>query len=495
MQPQTTLSETEINSGLKHVLWDGIAGQILVTLTSGVFLVAFALKLGASNMVIGLLAAIPPLMQFLQIPAIYLVEKIRNRRMITVITALVARTSWLFMAAIPLLLSANTALATFLTIFLLTAALNAVTSNSWNSWMRDLIPQERLGAFFSKRMTFATAVGIPLGLLAGYFIDHWKIAFPEQELVVYSILFSVACIAGLIGVFFIYRTSEPKMVPVEGPMHFFKLLKEPFKNTNFRNLIIFFGSWNFAVNLAAPFFTVYLLERLEMEMSYVIGLSIISQITSLLFFRIWGKFSDRYSNKSILLVSGPLFMLCILGWTFTTMPERYVLTMPLLIIIHLFMGISTSGMALASGNIGLKLAPKGHATTYLATNTLVNSFTAGLAPILGGKLVDLFEGTELSMTLRWINLGNETLIPTFNIRQWDFFFVIAFLLGTYSIHRLSLVKEEGEVSEKIILSELVAEVIRPLRNISTAGGLRSMVLFPFSLIKNMKSFVFHIEHH
>jgi MFS family permease len=489
------LSETEINSGLKNVLWDGIAGQILVTLTSGVFLVAFALELGASNMVIGLLAAIPPLMQFLQIPSIYLVEKIRNRRMITVITAIVARSSWLFIAAIPLVLSVKTGLAIFLTLFLLTAALNAVTSNSWNSWMRDLIPQERLGAFFSKRMTWATAVGIPLGLLAGYFIDYWTLTFPAQELVVYSILFSVGCLAGLGGIIFIHRTSEPEMLPAEGEMNFFKLLLEPFKNTNFRNLILFFGSWSFAVNLAAPFFTVYLLQLLQMEMSYVIGLSIISQITSLLFFRIWGKFSDRYSNKSILQVSGPLFMLCILGWTFTTMPERHVLTMPLLVVIHIFMGISTSGMALASGNIGLKLAPKGQATTYLATNSLVNSLAAGLAPILGGKLVDSFKGKELSMTLKWINLGQETSIPTFNIRQWDFFFVIAFLIGTYSIHRLSLVKEEGEVSEKIIISELFSEVIRPLRNISTAGGLRSMILFPFSLIKNMKSFVFHIERH
>lgn len=34
--------------------------------------------------------------------------------------------------------------------------------------------------------------------------------------------------------------------------------------------------------------------------------------------------------------------------------------------IHIFMGISTAGATLASGNIGLKLAPKGQATAYLA---------------------------------------------------------------------------------------------------------------------------------
>jgi MFS family permease len=79
------------------------------------------------------------------------------------------------------------------------------------------------------------------------------------------------------------------------------------------------------------------------------------------------------------------------------MPEKYVLTMPLLIIIHIFMGISTAGVTLASGNIGLKLAPKGQATSYLAANSLVNSVSAGVAPILGGSFVDFFNGLQLDL--------------------------------------------------------------------------------------------------
>lgn len=48
-------------------------------------------------------------------------------------------------------------------------------------------------------------------------------------------------------------------------------------------------------------------------------------------------------------------MLCIRAWTFTTLPEKYILTVPLLIVIHIVMGISMAGIALASGTIGLKL--------------------------------------------------------------------------------------------------------------------------------------------
>ena len=218
-------------------------------------------------------------------------------------------------------------------------------------------------------------------------------------------------------------------------------------------------------------------------MSFIIALLVLSQLTSLAFLRIWGRFSDRFSNKSVLSVSGPLFILCILAWTFTTLPEKYVLTIPLLIAIHIFTGISTAGVTLASGNIGLKLAPKGQATAYLAANSFVNSLMAGIAPVLGGRFADFFAERKLWVNLGWESPIRELVIPTLNFQQWDFFFFLAFLIGLYSIHRLAMVKEVGEVEEKIVVRELISEVKRPIRNFSTAGGLRQMVQFPFSIVR------------
>ena len=44
-----TLTEEEIQSGLRAVIKDGLTTQMMVTLTGGMFLVSFALKLGACN--------------------------------------------------------------------------------------------------------------------------------------------------------------------------------------------------------------------------------------------------------------------------------------------------------------------------------------------------------------------------------------------------------------------------------------------------------------
>ena len=51
------LTEAGCESGLKAVVRDGFTSQSMATLTVETFLVALALKLGGSNLVIGLLAA------------------------------------------------------------------------------------------------------------------------------------------------------------------------------------------------------------------------------------------------------------------------------------------------------------------------------------------------------------------------------------------------------------------------------------------------------
>ncbi len=43
------LSGVQVDNGLKYVLGDGMATEAMVTLTSGAFLVAMALSMGATN--------------------------------------------------------------------------------------------------------------------------------------------------------------------------------------------------------------------------------------------------------------------------------------------------------------------------------------------------------------------------------------------------------------------------------------------------------------
>lgn len=484
LRPKDRLDEADVDRGLGMLMYDGMCSQVMGVFTGGAFLVAFALLMGASNFVVGLLAAVGPFTQILQIPAIFLVDRIRLRKALVVSSAFFSRLFWIVVAFLPWIVPPAQRVPILLLCLFLYFGLGTVSGCAFNSWMRDLIPERIMGSYFAKRMAFSIALGAVLTLLAGFGVDLGKKYFSEPS-AVYGILFGAGAGFGLLGVFFLSRIPEPKMegLPARGIMH---VLAEPFRDSNFRLLISFLGTWNFAVNLAAPFFVVYMLIRLDVSMSWVLALSVFSQIVNVLFLRLWGRLADRFSNKSVLGVSGPLFILCIILWPFTTMPERYFLTIPLLILIHVLTGISTAGVTLCSSNIALKLAPRGKATAYLATNALISGIAATVAPVLAGIGADWFTGEELSLSLRWISTEADLTrfhLPAVNLRGLDFLFVISFLLGLYAMHRLIAVREEGEVEEKIFTTQLFGEVRKAVRHVSNVAGLRHLTYFPYARLK------------
>lgn len=429
----SSLSETEVRRGFRMVINDGVATSAMSTLTGSTFLTAFALALGASGMMIGLMAMIPALANIIQLPTTYLIEKVRARRSITILAAALSRVFWLVIAIIPMVVPLELALPLVLMAMVPNSILGSIGGCSWNSWMHDLLPTAELGKFFSKRMLLATASSIPMGLLAGYFITWWGDTYPTMVLEGYSILFAGGFVAGLIGVVFISNIPEPEMNGGEIIPKFTVLLKKPFEDHNFKNLIIFLTSWSFAINLAIPFLSVYMLTSLGMDTSMVMVFTVIGQISSLAFFKIWGVLSDRYSNKSVLRVSGPILIGCFLLWASTVLFSSDTAIIPLVILAEVFMGVATSGVSLVSGNISLKLAPSGEATSYLASSSLFAALATGTAPLLGGVIA--------------------SFMP-----NWEYFFLVASMLGFFSLHRLTLVKEDGEVQESVVVKELFSEM-------------------------------------
>jgi hypothetical protein len=124
----------------------------------------------------------------------------------------------------------------------------------------------------------------------------------------------------LVGVFFLTKVPEPRMNAEPSP-DVMAVLTAPFRETNFCQLLFFIVGWNFAINLPAPFFTVYTLTRLKLPLALVLSLSVLSQVFNLVFFRIWGRMADRFSNKSVLGISGSTFVIRIIFWSYVRLKD------------------------------------------------------------------------------------------------------------------------------------------------------------------------------
>ncbi|MEJ5961873.1 MFS transporter [Pedobacter immunditicola] len=471
LKPKEFLTEEEVQKGLKVVIWDGLTSEVMTSFTGGAFLVSMALLLGASNVEIGVLAALPMFTNIFQLLSIWLVGKFNNRRAVTVYCAFLARFP-LIIVGILVLTSSSTSINVLIFFLFFYYLFGSIAGPSWNSWMKDMVPENMLGDYFSKRSRYTQTLNVVLSLSLALLLDFVKSFYMEYELTVYGVFFIAAGIIGIIGGVILSKAPEPQSYLSN--TNIFALFKRPMQNENFKRLLLFNSAWVFALNIATPFFIVFLLKSMRLPISYIIVLATISQIFSILTIRTWGAFSDRYSNKSIISISAPLYILCMIGWCFVgSFPHLYA-NMALLVVIQMISGMATSGINLSLTNIGLKLSPKKDAIVYLSVKNIITSVFSSIGPLIGGFLADVFADKSLSLGARWISPGVNQVIRVVSIHDWKFLFIIGALLALISLELLIGVKEVGEVNKDVVRRIMRKSIRSNLKDYFLIGDLIHM---------------------
>lgn len=490
LSPNLELSERDRARGMTWLVWEGVSTMGFGSIMSSGFIVAYALLLGANNLQIGILAALPFIVQPLQLLQTPIVERLRRRKLLAVWAWAIGQFMWVPVALIPLALDVPGGLA--VTVLLVLTGVRSLLSTTMvvnrDSWTRDLVPRSFLASFASRRLTYATIASIVIGLAGSLFIDFWQSqGLAGDEVLGYTIVIGLGAVfIAMASPVFMALTPEPRMRADAGArVSPFKLLELPFQDVNYRRLMMFLFLRGFTTNLAAPFFAVYMLQRIGLPLSAVIGFTILAQVATVFFLRVWGPMADRLGCKAVLSVCGSLVSLVVLCWTFTTMPEKHAFTLPMLAVLHVFYGIGLAGINVAMGTIGMKLAPEGNATPYLAGASLAANLGAGISPLVGGRFADFFSVRAFNVNVEWIDPTQAIQLPAFSLTGFDFLFAVAFLAGFLTLSRLNAVQEEGESSRDAAMEELLSNSGGMARMINTVPGLSLAVQIPYGYLKNI----------
>jgi MFS family permease len=258
-------------------------------------------------------------------------------------------------------------------------------------------------------------------------------------------MFLAGGLAGMLGVYALYRAPEPKSTMVRENL--FLLLRKPLQEKNFKKFLIFNSCWAFAVNLVTPFYAVYMMKTLGLPLSYIIILTIAGQLTSISFVRIWGKYADSHSNKTIVQICAPVLIVCIFSWSLISLFSDPVHTGIFLAALHILTGAATSGINLALNNIGLKLAPARESIVYIAARNIVLAFFSAAAPMVGGLLADI------------LSQQNLTFFKFIHLEHWDVFFVIGGIVALFSLRMLKSVYETGEMGKAVLMTDMRRAIV------------------------------------
>ena len=490
LNPRPTLSAEETQRSLRYMGWGNISFGAMWGLGSGGMMAAYALALGANNLQVGILAALPFIAQVTRLPAILLVEQFRSRKVVGWPAFAGMQLAWLLIGLVPLIWDTPGNMAVLMAIIFL--GVWGILSSTWAvtsiTWLRDLVPPDNMASYFGRRLSRVTIAASVVGLAGSFFVRWWEgVAQPGDEVLAFSfLLIGGVCTFGIFGPFAVSRVAEPMMPPAaqswQSPV---KMLLEPVRDPNYSRLLKFLFVWSVTSNLAIPFFAVYMLKVIGLSVPTVMALTVLGQFSNVLFVRVWGGFADRVGSKTVLSLSASLYLLVIIGWVFTTYPERYFLTMPLLVTLHLLGGAAAAGVTLTLNTLSLKVAPEGRVVPFSGVAGMITGLGAGIGPILGGLIADYLSVRSLDFSVTWSAPGGVTALPSVSLSGFEFLFGLAFVLGLLSLNLLVPLREEGEISRDAALADMMAGMAPVARVVSSVPGLNMMSSLSYGYLRRI----------
>ena len=370
--------EIDTRKAMRISVVEGIFAQIHETLTAigSAFITKAAVVLNATPMQFSLLSGIAQFSLFFQLYAVRHNENVSNRKQPCIRFAMIGRMLVVMLGICFALANRELALYCFLGILFVSAVFKTISGNMWVAWISDLIPKKVRGRFFSRRLQVNLLFSLAFGYFFTFLIDlfetssgTWKADlvnklnlanfFVKENLPIgLATIFIIGSIFGIYGLTLLKKQPERLIRRVEqGRVSLF----EPLKNKSFRKLVRFQMWWMFAIGVGAPFWGKFMLEKLQMSLVEMQLYSMLSAIGMLISYRLWGKFLDKFGNKTAMKICVLLGAINPTMWVFLT-PENYFLVF----VEAITSGVMWSGANLITFNFVLALAPKGKEQNWSA---------------------------------------------------------------------------------------------------------------------------------
>jgi Na+/melibiose symporter-like transporter len=386
------ISKLEIRQSLRALTYESVFAAVFYSIIGGALLSNFLLKLGAGPVEIGLLAAIPQMVNLLQPLGAYLVNRSTSFRWYFMCIFIPSRLLWLILLpAIWLVTSSRITgyqvVQLTLVILLVANIIEAFGRAPWLGWSAVLVPQRLRGRYFGFRnsiLGLTNLVGVPL---LGLAVSVW----PSGTLQGYGTVLVLGMILGLIsvGCQFWMTDINPQLLKVTDtdksqPQGIdFSL----FKDANFLRFVLYLSIWCFAVNISAPFFNLYLLDNLDIDISVVTIYHGFGTGANMLMLLLWGKLADRIGNRPLLLLVGVLVAVTPLLWLFVGSNQiSFWIWLPLL---HILAGGTWAAIDLCTNNLMMAIAPLHYQSSYFAIAGAIAGITGAMGISVGSFLATL----------------------------------------------------------------------------------------------------------
>ncbi len=366
-----------VRKSLRYSVSEGAFAAAMVGFGES-FFVAYALLLGAGTVQVGLLSALPQALgALLQFFSNRLIHAVGSRKRLVMQGAFLQ--ALMYVPVTLIFFSGEPRIWHLLLFVCLYFAFGMVINPSWNSWMGDLVVENRRGVYFGRRSKVTGTASFIALLAAGYLLRQFEGDGTARQYEGFVIIFLLALASRMVSLLFLSKQYEPPyQVAREAEFGFLQFLKQP-EFRNYRSFVLYLGLMNFGVFVSGPFFTPYMLNDLRMDyltFTLVNASAIIIKVLSL---PVWGRAVDRFGARRVMSLAGFMMPLVPVLWLVSG-------SVTWLLAVQIYSGFIWGGFEIATVGFIFDITTPQKRATGIAYYNMVNGFSVIVGAMLGSLI-------------------------------------------------------------------------------------------------------------
>ncbi len=429
-RPRPLAERSEIERNIHYlyveIFWAAIFSAVFA------FNATYALRLGATNQMVGWLSSLPSLFAMLMmVPAARFLESRKNAGPWMFVSLALGRVGFLSAAFIPWLFP-NRAAQVVIYLFILRSIPITLFNTGFSPMLADVIPERDRARVFANRNIILSGVTAMATLASGQWLDaathlHWA-DFPLN----YQLLYILGGIAALVSAYYVtkvkpppgkehHRRAHPRSEPttvdaasdaqvsarpslparVRATLRELRVERRDFTRITVNTMVFNLGAW-----LVMPLYIILFVNELGATDSWIGLNSTLANLGVIAGYALWRPWINRLGDNRVLRLTVP----------FAASYAFLVALFPnltLILIWGILINLINPGVNLAHTNVFYRVCPEERRASYMAFYSSVMNAGAFVCPLIGVALSDI-------MDIRWVLLigGIVRLLGGFMFHIW-----------------------------------------------------------------------------
>lgn len=369
-----------VERNIRHLY--GEIGWVAILAGIVTFNAAYALRLGATNVEIGLLSALPALVAILVTIPSGSILALSRRRMVPLLTwsLFINRIGYLLVALVPLLARSQAAAA--IAILVIFSAPGHFYNVGWNALIADVTPEESRAHVIATRSILWSVVSTVSIFVAGRWLT--AVRFPDN----YQWLYLVGFMTSMISLYHVSRIQpcqpcqdEPPAEPVGLAHAMADLLPAIRKEPQFVRFVINTIAYNIGLWLVGPVYVLYFVRTLDVNEAWLGLNGTVATLAPIAGLYFWQRVITRRGDNPILKRTVMLLGLYPLLIGLTRDPQ-------VILIWTALYGLIAPAVSLSHFSVWIKVIPEDQRPGFMAVYITATNIGAFVLPLLGALMVE-----------------------------------------------------------------------------------------------------------